>query len=29
MRMLLFWVNSVLNSLLGTFTHTQNAPVEL
>ena len=28
-RILLFYVNSVLKSLLSTFTHTQNAPVNL
>ena len=28
-RILLCWVNSVLKSLLQTFTHTKNAPVEL
>ena len=29
MRILLLWVNSVLNSLLSACTHSQNAPVEL
>ena len=28
-RILLFYVNSVLKSLLGAFIHTQNAPVKL
>ena len=29
MRILLFYVNSVLKSLLSAFIHTQNAPVKL
>ena len=29
MRILLFYVNSVLKSLLGAFNHIQNAPVKL
>ena len=28
-RILLFWVNSVLNSLVSAFTHTQNTPLKL